>query len=173
MTEEECTWCGEELRYPDDPDRDGAGDPICERCWKEEFQFICAVCDERTWEGEEKERKQYIVIDNTDSPEPGIYRVTGKPFYTSNYFRIGYREQNLEKVAEITDEFEMAGRIVGKWVCFDCIKDIHNLDELRMMNHGNCLWCGRAGVTLMDGRFCGLCQSDMPEELVPEPKEDL
>lgn len=166
----ECTWCGKELRYPDDPDTDDDGDPICERCWREEYCFHCPVCENRKWEGEDEERKQYIIVTNKDEPEPGLYRVLDTPFYTSNYFNIWYDEDKLKKVGELTTEIDFSERLVGGWVCLDCVKNIHKHDRLGMMKHGNCLWCGRAGVTLMDGRFCGLCQGDLPEPLKPRQK---
>lgn len=163
----ECTHCGNNIEG--EPFEDGDGDDICGNCWKETQCFFCSICRDHKWEGEDEERNQYIVIAHKDEPEPGIYRVTGRPFYRSNYFNIWYEEDKLQQVGDIDEEkLDIDAGVVGGFVCFSCIKNIHDIEGIRMMNRGNCLWCGRPGVTLMDGRFCGLCQGDLPEELAPE-----
>lgn len=165
----DCTYCHNEIKGK--PFEDEGDNPMCSRCWKEYMCFFCSVCRTRKWKGKDDERKQYIIVANEEDPEPGVYRIKDRPFYRSDYFNIWFEEDKLQKVAEINEEeLEITNRIVGGYVCFECIKNIHKIEGLQMMNHGNCLWCGRPNVTLMDGRFCGLCGGDLPEPLHPEKK---
>lgn len=92
-----CTGCGQGL---DDEERvsprlDCTGDPICDDCYQDEYQYCCCNCgehyDQDDQDGQDVQHKMIVVFVPTagsysDKVQPGIYRITGKPYWSTDYF---------------------------------------------------------------------------------------
>ena len=110
--EDTCTCCGEDLRhYPEDPSTDENGEPMCEICWHEEFEFTCMWCHDY---GMKKHQHNMLVIAEpeglkmlgADEVQAGVYRITDTPYYASWIFGAHLYGQSLKRLADVPEDLD-------------------------------------------------------------------
>lgn len=109
MANPNCCNCGEPLTDEEmDPLREVEGQPICDQCWKDEYQETCCFCGE--YEDVSELGDVFVVSESVDasfggSVQPGIYRVTVYPFWVSNYFSSRMYSENIERITDVPQKF--------------------------------------------------------------------
>lgn len=83
-----CGWCGEELSEEEreNPFHDDAGEPICDECYSDHFEFRCCRCENYEHVDYQDEIGNLLVIQDDEGPEEvrvgtGIYRILKHPYY--------------------------------------------------------------------------------------------
>lgn len=86
-----CYWCEERLDADDAADPYLSDDEItCSDCYTEREQFLCCWCQEY---GNNADRHNYLVVFDAKEAgiaRPGLYRVTGAPYYCAPQFGRGF-----------------------------------------------------------------------------------
>jgi len=120
-----CTMCGELLNDQEieGPERDDAGDAICDECYHEHYTFDCSLCQE---EGETKDQHNMIVVFNEAAGVPvGTYKVTDYPYYICSILGDGeILPFRVERIADVPDGAESDDHWCGH-LCRCCQEDIN------------------------------------------------
>ena len=97
----ECQHCGNNLDFEerDDPRRDDCGDPICDECWSEKYEFNCCWCGE--YEHIDEQHKMLVVFESCGGLEPGVYSIDSGPYWTSDYFSMWFNLDCLTRLGNL------------------------------------------------------------------------
>jgi hypothetical protein len=115
-----CWKCATPL--DDDAGYERDNDLWCNECYDEEYEFPCAWCEEY---GDVDDQHAYLlVVDEKEAglDVPGVYRVTGVPYYTSPLIGRGwFFRSNLRYLGPLPSTFS----VEGQWypcghVCLAC-----------------------------------------------------
>ncbi len=114
MSEQEtvvCDWCGNEL---DEEEREAPRltaekKPICDDCHHKEYEFTCCWCEE--YGDNEVQHKILVVFVPTsasygDKVQPGVYEITGGPYWTSDYFSSWLDKNNLKRMCSLPEDLQ-------------------------------------------------------------------
>ena len=127
--EDTCTYCGEDLHhYPEDPSTDEDGEPMCEICWHEEFEFTCMWCQNY---GRKEHQHNMLVIAEPESVrvlgggevQAGVYRITDTPYYAYWITGMHLYERSLHRIADLPEDLEPDYYPCGH-LCMDCQEKI-------------------------------------------------
>ncbi len=99
---ESCCLCENEFneQEKDYPHSDSDGDPICDDCHRNNYQFICCCCEEFADSDEEVLVGSLFACLDEDVAPVGIYRIKSVPFYSSSSLS---EELNMNAVEQISD----------------------------------------------------------------------
>ena len=128
----ECSYCGEDLSHIYEetdfgPRQDpGDGQPICDDCWHEHFEFECFRCGNS---GDIEDQHRYLVIlKECGGMKPGIYRTLGA-YFTSNYFDMWWNAWNLSRLRDADGKFYNEHDLPSGHLCYGCQLEL-NLVEV-------------------------------------------
>ncbi len=145
-----CDRCGEalDLEEADNPHRDEdddgneTGEPICDECYHENYEFTCCCCSEYGHVSDQ--HKMLVVFEETHSmggPErtvaPGIYRIKGRPYYGDMMIGPGWLYgDKLERIADVNPDMDGDGYPCGH-LCAACQENV------KAQFVGKCRQCGK------------------------------
>ena len=123
-----CGCCGDKLDEDEicnpyeDRDDYGDGTPICFECYHEHYEFTCSLCEE--YDDINVQHKMLIVRKAEMGVPPGVYRITGYPYYYSSILgdNGGVNPWDVQKICNLTKEI---GRLMDTYyplghMCRDC-----------------------------------------------------
>jgi hypothetical protein len=117
----ECSYCGEHLGddESENPRIDPADDlPVCDECWHDKFEFTCCRCCE--YGDVEDQHNLLVVFEKTGKVEPGVYKVTGRPYYTHALIGEGWlHDWALKRIADVNPDMDGEGYPCGH-LCLNC-----------------------------------------------------
>lgn len=110
----ECPSCGAPLddEERESPRLDWEEKPICDDCYQEEYQYRCCNCEEHydqdDQDGQDVQHKMLVVFVPTsasygDKVQPGIYRITGSPYWSTDYFSSCLHTNKLKWLCKVPD----------------------------------------------------------------------
>jgi hypothetical protein len=122
-TSVECRWCGKNLDWEEaeNPRRDGDGDPICDNCWHDYYEFTCCWCQNY----DEIQHQNYLAIVEPTRSEYGvlgigIYKIIDAPYFGGPLIGQGYLfADSLEFAAKLPDGIDTNGYPCGH-LCREC-----------------------------------------------------
>lgn len=124
----ECDWCGNKLdpEERESPRRDAQNKPMCDDCYREHFEFTCAICQNYAPKDEEGRIGLCIVVaeDWVCTAGAGIYRVLAWPMFGQPLIGCGHMyEDAIQRVADCPDPktIDTQGAPCG-YVCAACSK---------------------------------------------------
>ena len=125
-----CSWCSHELDCEERefPRTDADEDPICDNCHHQEYEFTCCNCEE--YEDDEMQHKLLVVFTATsashgDEVQPGIYNITGGPYWGTDYFSSWLYVEKLVWLCSLPESLQDDDPYypVGH-LCGDCQKEM-------------------------------------------------
>lgn len=118
-----CMHCGNMI--PEDemnsPSRDTDGDPLCDVCYRETYEFQCSLCGET----EEKKHQHNVMIVFESGvirgQGPGLYQIIHLPYYMDGMITGYVIESALKRVGPLPKDARPDGYPAGH-LCQRCIK---------------------------------------------------
>ena len=138
-----CPNCGYKL---DEEERESPrlswdNEPICDDCYQEEYQYRCCNCEEhydQDEDGQDVQHNMIVVFSPTVSSYgekvlPGVYRVTGGPYWSTDYFSSCLHSYNLKWLCKLTESFQKEDPFypVGH-LCTDCQQEMEKRGVLEL-----------------------------------------
>ena len=131
-----CVYCDNELdeEEAEDPHRDRDGDPLCDECHREHFQFTCCGCG--NYGDNEDQHNMLVVFDAEGAFDEedrkarfgrGVYRVKDRPYYVSDYFSMQLRTRCLERIGDVPKGADPEGFACGH-LCLECQQEVDRLE---------------------------------------------
>jgi len=118
-----CEWCGSAFDDPaerDDPRRDANGEPICDQCYEDEFQYRCCWCGEYE---EIEHRHKLVVVAEPQGFRPriyrGIYRIVSLPYYADGMIQGWLFAHALKKICPLPEGIDTRDYPCGH-LCREC-----------------------------------------------------
>jgi len=100
----DCNCCGCELdgEEQESPRLDADGDPICDGCYQERYEFTCCWCEEL--EHIDHQHKLLVVDNAEEAGMPrGVYEIVRKPYYADGMIEGHLYEDALKRIADVPD----------------------------------------------------------------------
>jgi hypothetical protein len=110
MTEEkgkithDCNCCGCKLDSEEfeQPKLDEYGDPICDQCYEEEYEFKCCWCNQH--EHNDQADKFLVVANAEEAGFPhGVYEIVIKPYYRDGMIEGSLIKSSLKRIADVPE----------------------------------------------------------------------
>lgn len=115
----QCTLCGKEFDAEelDSPRTDEDGDPICDDCYHEHYEFTCRCCQNY---GDVKDQHNLLVVfKETSGVLPGIYATKGT-YCTHALIGEGWLHPGaLARIADVNPDMDGEGYPCGH-LCLEC-----------------------------------------------------
>lgn len=133
----ECYQCGKEI-----PCNEEEGTPYhedgheyCERCYTEQFQFDCPICEDYCSKEECLPENTFFYCNHPDAGvPPGFYKVNEFPVFISDMFTATIQEDNVELVSS-TIVYKHDGPLeLCDYICRDCFNEA-GISEWRAREH--------------------------------------
>jgi hypothetical protein len=118
-----CEYCCQVLSDEEaaSPHQDDAGDVMCDECYSEHYEYLCPLCQDLV---ETDSNQEHIVVTpalaEQQEMEPGIYRVTELPWFSSDYFSMTVHQHALTRVADLPAA--LSDMVCGDYVCEHCVR---------------------------------------------------
>jgi hypothetical protein len=89
-----CTYCGDKLDEEEieTPSKDGAGDPMCDECWHDHYEFTCYLVVKCLAPGDYED-----VI-------PGIYYIKSGPYHGGSLLGGGLFNRKLLRLRDLPND---------------------------------------------------------------------
>lgn len=123
-----CTKCGVELdeEEREDPRLDSDGDPICDDCYREDYQFMCCICQDFHDDTREK-HSMIIVFEDVHGTAPGVYEIIAHPYYYDCMIDAGFYDWALRRIGDVPDGAEDGWAAAGH-MCLGCQEKIRAVE---------------------------------------------
>lgn len=135
LTETACTCCGSDLDRDEleSPNLDGDGDPICDQCYHDKYEFTCCCCEEY---GDVKDQhKMLVVFEKIGGVQPGIYGIVEFPYYTQGLIGSGWLHlSSLKRIGDVNPDMDGNGYPCGH-LCAECQA------KVKAQRKGTCQFC--------------------------------
>jgi hypothetical protein len=97
----ECSHCGCEMDEEQSaaPRRDDCGDPMCDSCWTDKYEFTCCWCGE--YEHIDEQHEVLVVFEECGGLTAGIYRINEGPYWTSDFFTMWFNLRALTHLGNL------------------------------------------------------------------------
>jgi hypothetical protein len=128
-----CTKCGDILDSEEEesPQRDKDNNVICDRCYEEQYSWICPICEEKFDEDFSKEiSPEYLLITEGAGEDmylaPGIYEITSYPFFRDGMIQTSLITSAIRKILDVPKD---TCKDDIYYVCENCINKIKNKER--------------------------------------------
>lgn len=105
-TATKCSSCGEDLGQEEAESPrldDDDGEPICDDCYHEHYEFTCCCCEE--YGHVDDQHKLLVVFEETSDVKPGVYKVIRTPYVTHAMIGEGWLHPGaLERIADVNPD---------------------------------------------------------------------
>lgn len=120
----ECSYCGDDISHVWEETNFGpATDPndgqaVCDDCFHEHFEFNCIRCGNS--ESDEDQHRYLLILEECGGLQPGIYAVTRRPYFTSNYFDMWWNKGALTYLRAADGNYYNEGDYPSGHLCSGC-----------------------------------------------------
>ena len=108
----DCNCCGRKLdgEEQEQPKLDEDGDPICDQCFEEEYEFRCCWCDQSE---HNNHADKFLVVANAEEAgfPRGVYEIVSKPYFRDGMTEGSLIKSALKRIADVPEGLKI------EWYC--------------------------------------------------------